>query len=174
MKAALTKSWTMLPALFLVCTLLGADRAGALPFNDDMVLNPNKTGRIMRPLPKDSLAVGSSAYHVPSKSEAMNAQNPIKGDAGSVARGDRLFHVNCAPCHGDISSKEWSPGPAGQKFLLKPPDITVEQYKKVTDGYLFATIHFGGLVVMPPLGMKLSPIEHWDIVNYVRKVQESK
>ena len=148
--------------------------ASALPFNDDMVNNPNKTGRIMRALPKDSIAIGARDYHITSKNDAMTYENPIKSDAASVLRGQRLFAVNCSTCHGDIASKQWTPGAAGKKFVMPPPDLTVERYKNVSDGYLFATIHFGGLVVMPALGAKLSPREHWDIVNYVRNVQQSK
>lgn len=46
----------------------------------------------------------------------------------------------------------------------------MDMYKARTDGSIYATIHFG-IRLMPGHGWKLSPTEHWDIVNYVRSAQ---
>lgn len=153
--------------------IVAASLAYALPFNDDMVNNQLKTGQIMRPKPDGSIAVGSLQYHVASKPEAEKLENPIKADNVSVRKGERLFRINCFPCHGDITTKEYKGGPVASKFVM-PPDITGDAYKQKTDGYIYSTIHFGGLAIMPALGWKLSPREHWDIINYIRKVQSSK
>ena len=53
-------------------------------------------------------------------------------------------------------------------------DIGDKIYMTKTDGYLYATIHYGGLVIMPGLGWKLSDSEHWDIINYLRSVQNAR
>jgi mono/diheme cytochrome c family protein len=150
--------------------------ASALPFNDDMVNTQLKTGQVMRGPVKGTLPRGMLAYHLENKKDAENLQNPLKGDALSTANGERLFRVNCFPCHGNISaSGQYTPGPVAQpgKFMA-PPDITSQVYKDKSDGYIYGTIHFGGLAMMPAYGWKLSPTEHWDIFNYVRKVQATK
>lgn len=154
-------------------SVLTVGTAYALPFNDDMVDVQKRTGTIMRQKAPGAVAVGMSEYYVPSREEAEKMTNPLKGDATSTANGKRLFAVNCLPCHGDISKKPYAPGAVGAKALQTPPDLTLDMYKTRTDGSIFATIHYG-IRLMPGHGWKLSPTEHWDIVNYVRSSQGIK
>lgn len=164
----------VLNSLFLFAGLIGfAVSANALPFNDDMVDIQMRTGQIMKPSPENSVPKGSLNYRVEDKAGAEALNNPIKGEKFSVKNGKRLFRVNCYPCHGNIESPEYKPGPVASKFV-SPPDITDKYYKAKSDGYIYGVIHFGGLAVMPPVGWKLSPTEHWDIINYIRSVQDSK
>lgn len=153
--------------------ILWCSHAAALPFNTDMVNVQPRAGAIMRPKPDGSVAVGSLDRFVESKEAATALVNPVKSDEKSVLRGARLFAVNCSPCHGDITKTPYAPGPVAEKFVM-PPDITNDFYKQKPDGLFYATIEFGGLAVMPAMGWKLSPAEHWDIVNYVRSVQRTK
>lgn len=158
-------------AVVVTCaSTLTSHKAGALPFNDDMVNVQKRTGVMMRPKAPGTVAVGMSQYHVASREAAEALTNPIKGDAVSTANGKRLFAVNCLPCHGDISKKPYEPGLVGKKALQTPPDLTSDMYKTRTDGSIYATIHFG-IRLMPGHGWKLSPTEHWDLVNYVRSQQ---
>jgi mono/diheme cytochrome c family protein len=156
-----------------VASIVSMGSAFALPFNDDMVNVQKRTGTIMRQKAPGSVAVGMSDYHVASRDEAEKFTNPLKGDATSTANGKRLFAVNCLPCHGDISKKPYEPGNVGKKALQTPPDLTSDTYKGRTDGSIYATIHFG-IRLMPGHGWKLSPTEHWDIVNYIRSQQGIK
>ncbi|RMG39547.1 MAG: hypothetical protein D6719_13070 [Candidatus Dadabacteria bacterium] len=164
------KQWALLTALL---TIIPYNAAQALPFNDDMVDSQLRTGSIMRPKAADSVPLGSLAFRIEKKEDAFDLINPQKRDAASVARGKRLFAVNCFPCHGNIEAKEYKGGPVSAKFMV-PPDISGAYYKNKSDGYIFGTIRFGGLAVMPALGWKLSQSETWDIVNYIRSVQDSK
>ncbi len=156
-----------------ISSVLSVGTAHALPFNDDMVDVQKRTGTIMRQKPPGAVAVGMSEYYVPSREEAEKMTNPLKGDPTSTANGKRLFAINCLPCHGDISKKPYAPGAVGAKSLQTPPDLTADMYKTRTDGSIFATIHYG-IRLMPGHGWKLSPTEHWDIVNYVRSSQGIK
>lgn len=161
--------------------VLAAADVYALPFNDDMVHSKNSkgehmyysTGQIMRQKPEGSVAIGAGEYTVHSKEEALTLNNPQKKDPHSVLVGKRLFQVNCSPCHGDIAKAGYQMGPVAPKFAA-PPDITQEPYRSKPDGYIYGVIQFGGLALMPGLGWKLSPKEHWDIINYVRHVQQTK
>lgn len=153
----------------VVCA--GSRQVSALPFNDDMVDVQKRTGVMMRQKAPGSVAVGMSQYYVESKAEAENLVNPVKPDEGSLLRGRRLFAVNCTPCHGDISKKPYVAGYVAAKLPLIPPDPTTDAYKARSDGFFYGTIHFGGAALMPALGWKLSPNEHWDIVNYIRSQQ---
>ena len=156
-----------------LASLIAVSEAMALPFNDDMVNVQKRTGTIMRQKAPGTVAIGMSEYYVASREDAEKLTNPVKADATSIANGKRLFAVNCLPCHGDISKKPYAPGAVGKKTLQTPPDLTLDTYKTRTDGSIFATIHFG-IRLMPGHGWKLSPTDHWDIVNYIRNQQGIK
>ena len=157
--------------------LLSAFNCFALPFNDDMVDVQKRTGFMMRPKDPRSVAVGSLSYYSKDRAEAESKSNPQPASASSIATGTRLYRVNCFPCHGDIESKPWQPGPVGKKLGVVPNiQGTDEQrnkdYKAVGDGWIYGVIHYGSVsTVMPAYGWKLSPSEHWDIINYVRSAQ---
>jgi len=173
MKARLLRSSLVVS----VATLLAVSSVYALPFNSDMVNNQLRAGAIMRPLPEGSIAVGSLVGRLEKRDDALALSNPIKSDAVSIGAGQRLFAANCYPCHGDLSQKTWIPGPVGQKMTAlvpgKPPELTNAYYKGQPDGVFYAAMHFG-FGLMPNVGWKLSPTEHWDIINYIRSVQASK
>lgn len=165
----------MLGLALVAAAALPPRSASALPFNDDMVDNQKRTGSVMRPKVPGTVALGASTVHLEKKEDAFNLQNPLKGDAVSAANGERLFAVNCFPCHGNIAANPHQPGPAAVASKIIPSvDLSAAAYAEKQDGYIYGTIDFGGLVMMPPLGWKLSETEHWDIINYIRKVQADK
>ena len=145
----------------------------ALPFNDDMVATQMRTGSIMKPKSPNSIPVGSLNMRISSAQEAesMGLSNPKQSNPDAIANGKRLFSVNCGPCHGDISQKDWQPGLAGQKFELKPPpNIGTGDFKNRSDASIFSTVHLG-FGLMPRIGWKLSADERWDVISYIRSVQ---
>ena len=157
----------------------------ALPFNDDMVHDQLKTSEVMRDAPQGSVPVGGSKRYVKDRASGLTLKNPIPRNAGSVENGKRLWAVNCTPCHGRYTG-EAHPEFSSMAVFEKPIDPIVagatsgpvlvskgyiEDGSK-TDGHLFSYIHFGGLAIMPRYGYKLSPREHWDIVNYIRDMQQ--
>lgn len=151
----------------LVCLLALPVASNALPFNQDMVGNQLVTGAIMRPKSPGSVALGSLEHRVESYNDALELKNPITGDERSALNGKQLFEINCQVCHG-----RWENGKhIGNTLQVIPAmDLTIPLYKEKTDGAIFGAVHFGkGL--MPAYGWKLSTTEHWDLVNYVRRVQ---
>lgn len=188
------KTVTRIGISFLCCLAVVAE-VSALPFNDDMVHDQFKTSEVMRAAPEGSVPVGAHRYHVDAvlatknlTSEGISARaalkNPVPSTDESVARGKRLWAVNCSPCHGTYTGKE-DPAYGGSAKFLKSidpavagatsgPNLVTESYLKdpsKSDGHIFSYIHFGGLAVMPRYGYKLSLREHWDVVNYIRWMQ---
>jgi mono/diheme cytochrome c family protein len=158
---------------FVVVAMLLPSVALALPFNTDLYHGQPLTGEVMRPKAKDSIPMGALARRVESKEVAASLENPILADALSVTNGERLFAINCTPCHGNFADgKQVSMGPVAK--YMPGPDLTAQLYKDRNDGFFYGTIHFGGMALMPAYGYKLSPTEHWDIVNYIRKFQNGK
>lgn len=154
-------------AAAIVC--VGVSSAVALPFNQDMVSGQINVGHVMRPKAPNSVPLGSLDAHVPSREVALTWENPLKGDRMSTLNGQRLFQVNCSPCHGAYEGGKHTPGAVSN--LVPGPDISLNMYTVKPDGHFFGYIHFGGMAIMPAYGWKLSTTEHWDIVNYIRHVQ---
>ncbi len=154
----------------LVSSLCIVNLVSALPFNDDMVEVQPTTGQIMRPQPKGSVSKGSLDYKVDSKEEAEKLVNPVPLTKDSVLRGQRLFEVNCGACHGVIG-KVHQPAVVGS--MIPAPNLALPLYHDRTEGNMYGTIHFG-LRIMYPVGWKLSATETWDIINYIRNVQQEK
>ncbi|MCI5064739.1 cytochrome c [bacterium] len=173
-----------------------AVHANALPFNDDMVHDQFKTSEVMRDRPEGSIPVGAGKYRVSETLATKNltpegiaaraeVQSPFPSTEKSVAAGRRLWAVNCSPCHGSYTGEADPNLPTSAKFLksIDPavagatsgPTLVSKSYitdPAKSDGHLFSYIHFGGLAVMPRYGYKLSPEEHWNIIHYIRWMQE--
>lgn len=95
--------------------------------------------------------------------------NPVTADPASIARGSELFHINCSQCHG-VDGK--GDGPIAN-FLqkVKPADLTGPVVSSLSDGAIFLVITNGMPGAMPPLNENLTVRERWDVVNYVRTLQ---
>ncbi len=121
-----------------------------------------------RPVPAQSIPVDGPAY-IPN----MGApSNPVPADAASQARGAELFNINCTACHGPEGKGN---GPVAP-FLRnkKPIDLTGPIGISLSDGAIFMTITNGTPGGMPPLNENLTVRERWDVVNYVRQLQQKK
>jgi len=97
---------------------------------------------------------------------AAKRPNPIRATPESIATGQKLFTIYCAPCHGTGGKGD---GPVSPKFI-PPPDLTAPSIQtQRTDGYMQHVIGTGG-AVMPAYGEALSPEERWHVVNFVRSL----
>jgi mono/diheme cytochrome c family protein len=103
---------------------------------------------------------------MPRNIAATTLTNPTPSTPASVEKGKRLYVSYCAPCHGPKGEGD---GPIAGKLMIPLPDLPAN-LKSRTDGYIYATIRNGG-VVMPPQGVRILPAERWDIVNYLRTIQ---
>ncbi len=161
--------------LFLaIALLLAPTLAQAWPWSDDMAnqisIKPQESVSASNPgmqsFPKRSVPVPGTASLVKDQGAAEMQTNPIPADAKSVALGGRLFQIYCTACHGKSGKGD---GLVGAKLLLQPFDLTAEQTKDRSDGFIWGYMTFGG-AIMPPYANDLSPTERWHLINYVRRV----
>ncbi len=157
-----------------ILLLLAPVLAQAWPWSKDMTnqisvkpqesVDPAHPG--MQPYPEHSVPVPGTTVFVKDMEAADKLKNPVAANAKSVALGGKLFGIYCTPCHGYQGKGD---GLVGQKLILPPYNLTADQTKQRSDGYIFGMMTFGG-AVMPPYANDLSPSERWHVVNYVRKV----
>jgi mono/diheme cytochrome c family protein len=114
------------------------------------------------PVPERSIPIEGAAF-IP----VLGApDNPVEADAESLARGELLFGVNCAQCHG--ATGEGNGVIANFLENKKPTDLTSDVIQEKSDGAFFLTISNGVPGSMPALNENLNVRERWDVVNYIR------
>jgi len=94
--------------------------------------------------------------------------NPIETSADSVLRGKNLFENYCTTCHGLSGNGQ---GPAAHGITTFPRQLWVwNGTDSSTDGYLFWFIT-NGRNEMPPWGLILSENNRWDVINYIKTLE---
>jgi copper transport protein len=98
-----------------------------------------------------------------------NVTNPIAGDADSIARGASTFQAMCIACHGTSGKGD---GPLANTFSPPAADFTTAHAKAHLDAEFFNWIKDGKPgTSMPAFGNQLSDDQVWDVINYLRSLQ---
>lgn len=94
-------------------------------------------------------------------------------EPAALAAGQKLYHANCATCHGDAGRGD---GPAGHARDLKPADLTDPRgvagrpldywFWRVSEGGTVEPFHSRGSV-MPAWKYQLTEAERWQAIAYV-------
>jgi mono/diheme cytochrome c family protein len=94
------------------------------------------------------------------------ATQPVPADDASLQRGQVLFGINCALCHGADSAGN---GPLKGFFTPPPADLTGDDVQSLPEGEIFLVIT-QGQGPMPSLAENLGVVERWDVVNWVQSL----
>ncbi len=102
---------------------------------------------------------------------AQLLKNPFKTNKQKqTKRGQMVYQNFCQVCHGASGKGD---GPVTQHGYPPPPSILTERAKNFTDGQIFYIISFG-YKNMPHYHSQISREDRWQVVEYVRKLQESQ
>lgn len=149
--------------------LFAARAALAFPWSTDMF-----TGDAVQPLavpprvmPVDTLPVQGGEPPMAREQAARVLHNPLEPTPVHVNHGKQLYENICLPCHGAGGKGD---GPVRFQTILPPADLTAGMATQRPDGYVYATIRNGG-IVMPAYGDATTGEERWEIVLYVRALQ---
>ncbi len=106
------------------------------------------------------------------KSPAQTAErvNPVKPTEESLAKGKKLYAIDCAMCHGkDGDGKGDMASDVKNVTDFTNPDAL----KNSSDGELFHVIR-NGKGDMPPEGDRAKDSDIWNLVNYIRSLAKKK
>ena len=97
---------------------------------------------------------------------AKSLKNPVSAQhkQESAARGAKIFKTRCMICHG---AKGKGDGIGGKALNPKPQNLTSSMVQSQADGEIFWKIT-NGRNDMIKWGPILSEDQRWDLVNYVR------
>ncbi len=101
-------------------------------------------------------------YKVPP--EAAAKANPVKPSEESLAKGKKLYNLDCAMCHGTSGDGK---GDMASDIKNVTDFTNPESLKNRKDGELFYAIR-NGKGDMPPEGDRAKDDDIWNMVNYVR------
>lgn len=90
--------------------------------------------------------------------------NPIPADEASLQRGEILYRIHCALCHGEEGRGD---GPLAHYFTRTPEDLGGSKTAAEFDGSVYLVIQ-QGFGEMPSLVENLTPRERWDVINFTR------
>jgi mono/diheme cytochrome c family protein len=96
------------------------------------------------------------------------ASQPVPSSADSIQRGQALFGMTCAVCHGPKGDGN---SPLASFFSPKPADLTGDTVQSLSDDEIFMVIT-QGRGIMPSLAENLGPEERWDVINYIRTLKK--
>jgi mono/diheme cytochrome c family protein len=120
-----------------------------------------------RVMPGGTLPVRGGEPPMSREKAAGVLANPLFPTPARLHDGEHLFRTHCLPCHGSAGMGD---GPVATHTLIPAANLTLGQPTERSDGYLYATIR-NGSIVMPAYGDAMSPEERWELVLYVRDLQ---
>jgi mono/diheme cytochrome c family protein len=133
-----------------------------------------------RPAPYGSVPFNSPAGESMGPVEATEAglnefagriTNPLAAnDTLAFRAGQVMFERHCAVCH-NIDAKGNGPIVGPGKFPMGP-NLTLPQTVGRSDGYIYAIIR-AGRGLMPSYGPRMSHMERWATVMYLRQLQRA-
>ena len=120
------------------------------------------------PLPVDSVPVQGVSI-IP---ELGAPVNPVASDPASIEMGLSLYTTHCSICHGPNLDGN---GTFSAFLQNKPSNLLTGNSLTASDGYIFVVITKGLAGKMPSLAQNLPVVENrWDVVNYIRSVQNNQ
>ena len=154
----------------LLLALAGCQRypsGGDVTFRNDMVNQPSfRPQEDPRAMPEGAVPVGDWEPPITQAEAAKNLRNPVPVTEQARAHGQRLFNIYCAACHGTSGRGN---GPVASK-MPKPADLLTEQRVELSEGSIYYVIRYG-TPLMPPKAEQLEPLERWQVIHYLRKLQ---
>jgi len=114
--------------------------------------------------------------------EVKNFKNPVANTVQNEERGQQIYTENCIFCHGVAGHGD---GPVAGVYSVPPADLSGTTRKDLlppalapkdlggqTDGDLYWTITVAPVSqTMPPFATKLSAMDRFYVVRYIRKLQ---
>jgi mono/diheme cytochrome c family protein len=96
---------------------------------------------------------------------AKKLRNPVPATADAIAAGKQAYGEHCRSCHGEKGDGR---GEKAAELSVAPGDFTdTREMRRRTDGEIFWQITRGRLP-MPAFEDKLSDLERWQLVDYIR------
>lgn len=99
--------------------------------------------------------------------DQRNVYNPVANNPRVLRDARKLYNSMCISCHGADGKGD---GINAVSLEPKPADYTSKTVKRETDGSLFWKMSTG-YGEMKPFGAKLTEVQRWSLISYIRTFQ---
>ncbi len=128
-----------------------------------------------RPTVPGAVPVGGSEVDSLSLAAAERVANPRTRTSESLNRGIWVYETYCLVCHGDAGRGD---GPISSTVggpFVGVRSLVNDTIARRSDGYIYGVVIQAssmGRGLMPIYGDKIHDTDRWDVVNYVRVLQQ--
>jgi mono/diheme cytochrome c family protein len=147
---------------------------GTIPMGYDIPGHPFQNSGAPNDIlsPLGEYTAGTDYYNTGKMGEnwgtGMPEQIPVTADL--LKRGQEVFTINCAVCHGATGQGN---GITSKYGLLSIANYHQDKYRQMADGQIFNTMTHGFNTMMA-YGDKVTVKDRWAIIAYIRALQRSQ
>jgi len=105
-------------------------------------------------------SVGDGAWKAKVPDKDRTRENPYDTQATAIAAGAKLFHQNCASCHGSEATG-----------TARKPSLHTDRVRTATPGELEWLLKNGSMKNGMPSWSRLPEQQRWQIVSYLKSLQ---
>jgi len=110
-----------------------------------------------------------------SMADASKLTNPRTRTSESLNQGKWVYQTYCQVCHGEAGRGDGPVSTAGGGPFFGVRSLVTDTLARKPDGYIYGVLVYAlpmGRGLMPRYGDKVRGTDRWDVVNYVRSLQE--
>jgi len=120
--------------------------------------------------PLGEFSAGTDYMNTGKMGDQWGTGMPLPVTPELLARGQKVFTINCAVCHGATGQGN---GITSKYGLLGIANYHQDKYRQMADGQIFNTITHGYNTMMA-YGDKVTVKDRWAIIAYMRALQKSQ
>jgi mono/diheme cytochrome c family protein len=142
---------------------------GTIPMGYDIPGHPMQNCEVPDDInsPLGEYTAGTDYYNTGKMGTNWGTGIPVTGSRELLERGQKVFTINCAVCHGATGQGN---GITTKYGLLGVANYHQDKYRQMADGQIFNTIT-NGYNSMMAYGDKVTVKDRWAIVAYIRALQ---
>jgi mono/diheme cytochrome c family protein len=146
---------------------------GTIPMGYDIPGHPTQNSEVPRDdisSPLGEFSAGTDYMNTGKMGDRWGTGMPLPVTVALLERGQKVFTINCAVCHGATGQGN---GITSKYGLLGIANYHQDKYRQMADGEIFNTITHGYNTMMA-YGDKVTVKDRWAIVAYIRALQKSQ
>jgi mono/diheme cytochrome c family protein len=145
---------------------------GTIPLGYDIPGHPTQNSNVPDDIksPLGEFTAGTDYLNTGKMGDQWGTGIPLPISAELVQRGQQVYSINCAVCHGATGQGN---GITSKYGLNGIANYHQDKYRQMADGQIFNTITHGYNTMMP-YGDKVTVKDRWAVVAYLRALQKTQ
>jgi mono/diheme cytochrome c family protein len=146
---------------------------GTIPMGFDIPGHPTQNSEVPRDdisSPLGEFSAGTDYVNTGKMGDQWGTGMPLPVTPELLERGQKVFAINCAVCHGATGQGN---GITSKYGLLGIANYHQDKYRRMADGQIFNTITHGFNTMMA-YGDKVTVKDRWATTAYIRALQKSQ